>query len=348
MTQPILSQKREKQYTEKDPLEGHPRFMNHRMRSLPMLLLLVCGSASAQLSYSSGQSISPAYEGWDKNPDGSFNIIFGYMNANWEEQIDVPVGPGNSIQPGSPDQGQPAHFYPRRNRFVFKVRVRADFGEKELVWTLTTHGKTIKAYGTLKQDFFVDDIVMASETGALGAGVSSPEIRRNKPPVVEAAGDSVRTAKVGEPLTLYVHVTDDGIPRPRFRGDAGAGAAGDGARGGGRRGGGGGAGGAVADPRMRPPRQITVGSATGLWVSLLQYRGMGNITFSPDQIKAWEDTRAGANSQWAPRFAAPPPPPDGKWEVQVSFDEPGQYVLRWHASDGALTTDQDIKVNVTR
>jgi hypothetical protein len=310
------------------------------MRSLPVFFLLLCSSAFAQLSYSSGQSISPAYEGWDKNPDGSYNIIFGYMNSNWEEQIDVPVGPGNNIQPGSMDQGQPTHFSPRRNRFVFKVRVPADFGEKELVWTLTTHGKTIKAYGTLKQDFFVDDIVMASETGALGAGVSSPEIRRNKPPVVEAVGDSVRTAKVGEPLTLYVHVTDDGIPKPRFR-EGVAAAVGRQARGGG-------AGGAAADPRMRPPRQITVGSATGLWVSLLQYRGKGNITFSPDQIKAWEDTRAGANSQWAPQFVAPPPPPDGKWEVQVSFDEPGEYVLRWHASDGALTTDQDIKVNVTR
>jgi hypothetical protein len=315
------------------------------MRSLPVLLLLLCGGASAQLSYSSGQSISPAYEGWDKNPDGSFNIIFGYMNSNWEEQIDVPVGPGNNILPGGPDQGQPTHFYPRRNRFVFKVRVPADFGEKELVWTLTTHGKTIKAYGTLKQDFFVDDIVMASETGALGAGVSSPEVRRNKAPVVEAVGDSVRTAKVGVPLTLYVHVTDDGIPRPRFRDSSGGTAVAGG--GGGRRGGGGGAGATAADPRMRPPRQITVGSATGLWVSLLQYRGKGNITFSPDQIKAWEDTRAGANSQWAPHFVAPPPPADGKWEVQVSFDEPGEYVMRWHASDGALTTDQDIKVNVT-
>ncbi|HWE50009.1 MAG TPA: hypothetical protein VG273_09485 [Bryobacteraceae bacterium] len=337
-----------------------------------LLSCLVCGTGFAQLSYSSGQSISPAYEGWDKNPDGSYNIIFGYMNSNWEEQIDVPIGPGNNIQPAGPDQGQPTHFFPRRNRFVFKVRVPADFGDKELVWTLTTHGKTIKAFGTLKQDFFVDDIVMASETGALGAGVSSPEIRRNKPPVVEAVGDSVRTAKVGEPLTLYVHVTDDGIPRPRFRDSSGgaaaiaaavaaatntSGAATPGAtpapagaappaRGGGRRGGG--AAGAGADPRMRPPRQITVGSATGLWVSLLEYRGKGNVTFSPDQVKAWEDTRAGANSQWAPHFVVPPAPADGKWEAQVTFDEPGEYVLRWHASDGALTTDQDIKVNVTR
>ena len=34
--------------------------------------------------------------------------------------------------------------------------------------TLTAHGKTMKAYATLKQDFNVDNMVMASETGALG------------------------------------------------------------------------------------------------------------------------------------------------------------------------------------
>lgn len=185
--------------------------------------LIVCGVALGQLSlsYSSGQKVSPAFEGWDQNPDGSFNMIFGYMNQNWEEELDVPVGPANNFQPGPADQGQPAHFYPRRNRFVFEVRVPKDFGEKELVWTLTTHGKTVKAYGTLKADYFVDDMVRMSETGALGAGVSSPEIRRNKPPVVEAVGDSVRLVKVGEALTLYAHVSDDGIPKARQR-DAGA------------------------------------------------------------------------------------------------------------------------------
>jgi hypothetical protein len=99
---------------------------------------------------------------------------------------------------------------------------------------------------------------------------------------------------------------------------------------------------------LLPPYQVTVGSSTGLWVACLVYRGKGNVTFSPDQVKAWEDTRSGANSQWAPHWAAPPAPPDGKWQVTAKFDEPGDYVLRWHASDGALTTDQDIKVTVTR
>jgi hypothetical protein len=259
-------------------------------------------------------------------------MLFGYMNANWEEEIDVPVGPENNIEPGGPDQGQPTHLLPRRNRFVFWVTVPKDFGDKELVWTLTTHGKTLKAYGTLKQDYMVDNMVFSSETGALGAGISTPEIRRNKPPVLEAVGDTVRTVKVGQPLTLYAKVTDDGIPAVRPRGDQDDKRAKELG---------------VTDLREIPPRQITVGSSTGLWASCIVYRSPGNVTITPDQVKPWEDTRAGANSQWAPRWVAPPPPPENKWSATATFDIPGQYVLRWHASDGALTTDQDIKVNVT-
>jgi len=289
--------------------------------------------ATAQLSYSKGQTMSPAYEGWEKNADGSFNLLFGYMNSNWEEVFDIPIGAENNIQPGGPDQGQPTHFFPRRNRFVFRVKVPKDFGEKELVWTLVTHGKTLKAYGTLRQDYFLDNMVFTSETGAIGAGVSTPEIRRNEAPVLEAAGDRMRTVKLGEVLTLSAHVTDDGVPKVRPRG-AGA-AAGRGEE-------------AVKDIRMIPPRQVTVGSATGLWVSCYLYRGPGKVTFSPAQAKTWEDTRAGANSQWSPLWTPPPPPADGKWIVQVTFDQPGDYVLRWHASDGALWADEDIKVTVTR
>jgi hypothetical protein len=302
------------------------------MRLAPLALAsFLIHPATAQLSYSRGQTASPAYEGWEKNADGSFNLLFGYMNSNWEEEFDVPIGPENNIQPGGPDQGQPTHFFPRRNRFVFRVHVPKDFGEKELVWTLVTHGKTLKAYGTLRQDYFLDNMVFTSETGAIGAGVSSPEIRANQAPVLEAAGDRVRTVKLGETLTLSAHVTDDDVPKVRPRG----GAVGRGEE-------------AVKDLRMIPPRQVTVGSATGLWVSCYLYRGDGKVTFNPPQARTWEDTRAGGNSQWSPLWTPPPAPAEGKWIVQVTFDEPGTYVLRWHASDGALWADEDIKVTVTR
>src|SRR5215470_13577431 len=89
--------------------------------AIALTLALAAGhdETSAQ-SYSRGQNASPAFEGWEKNADGSFNFLFGYMNRNWEEEIDVPIGPDNDIQPGGPDRGQPTHFQPRRNRFLFK------------------------------------------------------------------------------------------------------------------------------------------------------------------------------------------------------------------------------------
>jgi len=296
---------------------------------------LTAGVASAQLTYNSGQPVSPAYEGWEKNPDGTYKMLFGYMNANWEEEIDIPVGPENGFAPGNPDRGQPTHFYPRRNRFIFWVTVPADWGEKELIWTVTANGKTYKAYGTLKQDYEVDNMVFTSETGAIGAGVSDPEIRRNTPPVVEAVGDTVRTVKVGEPVVLSAKITDDGIPKVRPRGDQDDRHAKDWG---------------IKDLRELPPYQITVGSSTGLWGSLMVYRAApgGHVTVSPDQPKTWEDTRAGANSQWAPRWVAPKPPAENKWTATATFDTPGDYVLWWHGSDGALTTDLPFRIKVTK
>ena len=304
--------------------------MNRTTFALLATTVLLAPAASAQLAYSRGQIVSPAYEGWKQNPDGTYDLLFGYMSENWLEELDVPVGPDNNVSPGGPDRGQPTHLFPRRNRFVFTVNVPKDFGDKELVWTLTTQGKTVKAYGTLRLDYEVDDIVFTSETGAIGAGTSTPEIRANKPPRLEAAGDSVRTVTVGQALVLSAHVTDDGVPKPRPRGaflertDM-----------------------TVKDIRLVPPQQGTVGSATGLWVAVYQYRGPAKVRITPDQPKPWEDTRAGANSQWAPLWLAPPPPANNNWTATATFDQPGDYVLRWHASDGALWTDQEIKVTVT-
>jgi hypothetical protein len=311
-------------------------------------------AASAQsLSYTKGQNIAPAYEGWEQAPDGTKYFLFGYMNRNWEEEIDVAIGADNGFSPGGADQGQPTHFLPRRNRFVFRVKVPNGFTEKdELIWTLNTHGKTEKAYASLRPDYIVDDVVKASETGALGAGTSSPEVRANKPPVVKIDEVRSRGVTVGQPLTLVSEVKDDGVPKPRNLARVAAAqaraaeqstttatattptaAA------------------AAAPPRnpaMFPPTRITVGKNLGLHVSWFLYRGPGAVTFDPPQVKAWEDTRAGANSPWAPLWSAPMLPPDGKQPVQVTFWEPGTYVLRCRADDGALVADEEITILVTR
>ena len=93
-----------------------------------LVMLLIPRGVDAQgLTYSKGQTISPAYEGWERNADGSYNLVFGYLNRNWEEELDIPLGPANQLLPGTADRGQPTHFLPRRNRNTFSIRVPADF-----------------------------------------------------------------------------------------------------------------------------------------------------------------------------------------------------------------------------
>lgn len=348
-----------------------------RLTLLATIALVIGGRFAARpagqsLSYSSGQSIAAAYEGWSEDDKGAKFFIFGYMNKNWEEELDVPVGPANGFAPGAADRGQPTHFLPRRNRFVFRVAVPQGFSDTdELVWTITANGKTSKAYASLRPDYKIDDVVIASETGALGAGTSSPTMRSNKAPTVkvEASSGGKATVKVGEPLSLVSFVTDDGIPKTRTREEfearlaarqralgllvgAPAGAAAPAASAEGARGGAPAAPAAAVagrgNPLLQPPTRVTVGKNLGLHLSWFVYRGAGGAEFNPPQVKSWEDTRAGANSPWAPVWFADPLPGDGKVTATVKFDTPGTYVLRALADDGALTGFADLTVTVTK
>jgi len=320
-------------------------------------------SAQTRFTFSSGQSVSPAYEGWMPNPDGSFTMYFGYMNSNWLEEFDVPVGQANDIEPGGPDQGQPTHFYPRRNPFLFTVRVPKDFGTKELTWTITTHGKTERAYASLKTDYQIDYQVMSTEVGG-DFGSLRDELRTNVPPELRVDGPKQRGVKVGEPLALVAFAGDpdnlparrDGKPQPRHASgkmesppaapsapEARPAAAGSAGRGNAA---------SAANPAnllYRPPSSIVPSSGPGLRVSWIVYRGpSAAVTFTPDQMKTWTDTRAYANSPWSPPFTIPLPPPDGKWMTTATFTEPGTYVLRAVASDGSVFTYDNVTVTVTR
>jgi hypothetical protein len=263
-----------------------------------------------------GMNIAPVYEGWEENADGSFDLIFGYFNRNWSEWIDVPLGAANTMEPGGPDQGQPTHFLPRRNQFVFRVRVPRDFGDRELVWTLTSNGKTEKAYGTLKPDYVVNATVMAANFGAGGQTGTMPDLAGNVAPVLKVEGERTRRVKVGEPVSLTAVATDDGKPRARPMQSLGG------------------------------MSRTVPNSATGLRLVWIKYRGAGEVTFDPPQFSAWEDTRAGANSPWAQGWRTPPIPAGGKWETQAIFKTPGEYVLRCVAHDGALIATENVTIVV--
>ncbi len=309
------------------------------LRALLASVVLFGGAAgaSAQLTSHRGQNVAPAYEGWELDPDGTRHFVFGYMNRNWEEELDVPVGAENFLEPGPADQGQPTRFLPRRNRFVFRVPVPPGFTDTdEVVWTLVTKGKTEKAFGSLRLDYFIDNLVKASEQGALGAGTSDPVVRANEGPHLEVEGERQRNVRVGEPLELVAIARDDGVPEPRprqslspvFTTSEGK------------------APGPNENLAGQPPLQVTVDSATGMRLSWYVYRGTGRVTFDPEQVKVWEDSRTGANSPWAPRWVAPPAPPGGRYLVRATFHQPGTFVLRCLTSDGALHVDSDLTITV--
>lgn len=297
--------------------------------TLALLLVYQClGSAQTRFTYSRGQSVSPAYEGWWPNEDGSYTLFFGYMNSNWEEELDIPIGPENTIEPGGPDRGQPTHFYPRRNLFLFRVVVPADFGDQELTWTLTTNGRTEVAYGSLRTDYLLDPQTIATEMGA-NFGRVKDEWRTNKPPMLSLAVDQPRSVRVGDPLTLVAFTSDDGIPSGNYTPPAVEPG--------------------KPHPAYRAPLAIVPGNPPGLRFSWIVYRGgTSEVSFSPRQLKAWQDTRVYSHSPWSPPYIMPPVPEDGRWEVEVTFDEPGTYELRAIAGDGALTTSESLTVTVTR
>ena len=158
----------------------------------------------------SGQAVSPVFEGWYPNADGTFSLSFGYYNRNAEEVVEIPIGPNNFIAPGAQNQGQPSLFHARRHWGVFAVKVPANFGRKnEVTWTLKFRGETYAIPGGLDPRWQIDAL-----EGEAGAG--------NTPPVItlDASGAEARgpggaatgplKAVVGQPLAINVKVRDDG------------------------------------------------------------------------------------------------------------------------------------------
>ena len=309
---------------------------------LAVLLLAQTADAQTRFMYLNGQNASPAFEGWWPNDDGSFTLFLGYMNSNWEQEFDIPIGPENYFaftEPGElddlemdafdasqADQGQPTHFYPRRNPFLFTVRVPRDFGDDELVWTLTTRGKVHRAYASLKPDYRIDPQVISTEVGG-AFGSLSDALRYNIPPELEIEGEMQRKIGVGEPLVVVTIASDpDNLPMRSSRSRAPA----------------------NLDQLYRPPSSVVASSGPGLRLSLIVYRGPArNVTFDPIQMKTWTDTRMYGNSPWSPPWIIPEPPPDGRWVAEVTFGEPGEYLLRAVASDGSMFSYENLAVTVT-
>ena len=155
--------------------------------------------------HNAGQSITGAFDGWFMNPDGSFSLLVGYYNRNLKQDLDVPIGPNNRIEPGGPDQGQPTHFLSNRQIGIFTITVPKDFGTQKLTWTLVANGSTTVIPMSLNPLWELSPLVDATgntppfmafeEKGSMQQGPRATLINRN--------------ASVSVPLPLTVWVADD-------------------------------------------------------------------------------------------------------------------------------------------
>jgi hypothetical protein len=202
------------------------------------------GPAAQQPRFARGQNIQPVFEGWMRRPDGTIAMYFGYLNRNYEQAIDIPVGAENTIDPGG-DRGQPTHFLPRRQKFLFTVNVPADWDkQRRVIWTVTANGKTDRAQGWLQPEWELDEGVIQMNIGPGGAPPTNPS---NAAPKLTLSA-STATVAVSEALTLKATATDDGIPKPRT-------------------------------PRAGQPPPAA--GSTGVWVRWMHYRGAGSVEFVP-------------------------------------------------------------------
>jgi hypothetical protein len=229
-----------------------------------------------QTKFDAGQDVVPVYEGWIRNPDGSFDLVFGYFNRNYKDELAIPAGPANMVEPGGPDRGQPSYFLPRRHARLFRVRVPPDWGQQVLTWTITANGRTEKAYGDLLPVEEINERIIMSGGNTVAFGDEDP----NMPPVVTVA--PVPHASVSSAVTLTAAVTDDGLPKPR-----------------------------VAPARPVATRQggaierqingIGGPRPRGLTVTWFQYGGPAKVTFAPAGSLAVTNGAATTTA----RFAAP-------------------------------------------
>jgi hypothetical protein len=210
---------------------------------------LFAGQLPLQPARDAGQGVTPAFEGWYQNPDGSYMLLVGYFNRNLKETLDIPIGPNNRIEPGGPDQGQPTHFLPRRGWGVFTVKVPKDFGDKRLTWTLTVNGQTNSIPIGVIKGYQVEPFLEAAQKNTppkLQFDANGPVL--TGPPVGVAA---TLSGTVGQPVTIAGIATDE----------------------------------AANDPDLTPTQL----KLPGLTVSLSKFRGPGTITFAEARPRPGSD-----------------------------------------------------------
>lgn len=256
-----------------------------------------------------GLNVYPAFEGWYQNPDGTYTLLIGYYNRNKKQILDVPIGPQNKIEPGGPDQGQPTHFLVGRGWGTTAIKVPKDFGDKKLIWTLTTNGKTVTIPFGLTKGYQIEpflDAAMGNKPPVFKFEPTGKELTGPPPPLSMAQPVS---GTAGEPVALTVYITDDGHEEPTGGGGPAptGGAVAPRAAGGTAAPAAGAAAPAAPAAQGPPPRPR-------LSVTMTKFRGPGDVKFDDNTPAIGKDGKATANA---------------------TFSLPGEYLIRVEGNDSS-------------
>ena len=173
-----------------------------------------------------GASVTPAYDGWYDNADGSHTFLIGYYNRNWTQDVDIPIGPNNKFEPGDPDRGQPTHFLPNRNFGMFLInRPKETPATDRLWWVITVNGVQNRVPFWRSADFNITVNRSSEEAPSIARDPKRPnEPVYNAPPVLKFAANgpvisdgpyaqlskaSSRTATANTPMPLEIFAEDD-------------------------------------------------------------------------------------------------------------------------------------------
>jgi len=160
----------------------------------------------------SGQPVIPIFDGWLEREDGSTDLCFGYFNLNLEEELEIPLGPDNFIDPPVYDGRQPTHFDEvpesyRRYFCTFTVTLPPEAASDSVVWTLRLNGQTYAVPGDASvPGYRLDGFSQPSR------GVVAPIIQLLEPAAVETRGRGwvvagPASSRVGIPLPIAVAVS---------------------------------------------------------------------------------------------------------------------------------------------
>src|SRR5688572_6939404 len=182
------------------------------------LVLLLLAPLVPDLVAQQNQPIYPAYDGFLKNPDGSYTIAFAYFSHNANEVTIVP-GPNNSFAPAPGDRMQPTTFKPGHWRFQCVMVVGPEFDGK-MKWTLTYGGVTTGTSERMLQSNW-NLVEGAPALSKIDFARVPKGVCLNRPPAVRVLGVTARpnsppptlTTSLNEELNLFGSAHDEGLPR---------------------------------------------------------------------------------------------------------------------------------------